>query len=393
MNIENYIESVYRELSETGLNNEYIELYKGIANTRLRLILSTMHFNFIDSFKTMNERLPTNDLGAHFWADPSRKLIREIEITLGLFNNLKNTPYSFTIDQYYYDLILKCREFLSKSGGSLLPPNMPEVNLYYIVPIFSSNESIKASNLNSEVNYELKQIGEGSYAIVYKYKDTFYNRYFVLKRAKKGLPNKELIRFKREFDEMNSLSSPYIIDVFRFDEDKNEYIMEYMDFTLEKYIEKNNGKLSCSQRKNIGKQILRAFNYIHQKGRLHRDISPRNILIKNYDDIPVVKIADFGLVKTPESSLTTFNTEFKGYFNDPGLLTEGFDKYGILHETFALTRIIYYVMTGKTNTDNIKSPELRDFVYKGLNPDKTKRFQNIAELLHAFDNVCIWSNK
>ncbi len=387
MNIENYIESVHRELSENGLNNEYIGLYEGIAHIKLREILATMHYNLIDSFRTMNERLPTKETGAHFWADPSRKLIREIEITLGLFNNLKNTPHSFNIDEYYHELILKCREFLSKSGGSLLPPNMPEVDLYYIVPIFTSNKSIKAPNLNSELNYELKQIGEGSYAIVYKYKDMFYNRYFVLKRAKTGLSSKELARFKREFEEMKSFSSPYILDVFRFNDDKNEYIMEYMDFTLEKYIEKNNGNLSYSQRKNIVRQILRAFDYIHHKGRLHRDISPRNILIKNYDDTLVVKIADFGLVKTPESSLTTLNTEFKGYFNDPGLLIEGFDKYGILHETFALTRIVYYVMTGKTNTDNIKASALRDFIQKGLNPDKTKRFQNVGEIMRAFDNI------
>ena len=346
-----------------------------------------MHYNLIDSFRTMNERLPTKDTGAHFWADPSRKLIREIEIVLELFNNLKNTPHSFNIDEYYHKLILKCREFLSKSGGSLLPPNMSKVDLYYIVPIFTSNKSIKAPNLNSELNYELKQIGEGSYAIVYKYKDMFYNRYFVLKRAKTGLSSKELVRFKREFDEMKSFSSPYILDVFKFNDDKNEYIMEYMDFTLEKYIAKNNGNLSSLQRKNIVKQILRAFYYIHKKGRLHRDISPKNILIKNYDDILVVKIADFGLVKTPESSLTTLNTEFKGYFNDPGLATEGFDQYGILHETFALTRIVYYVMTGKTNTNNIKSPALRDFIQKGLNPDKTRRFQNVREIMQAFNNI------
>ena len=216
MNIENYIESVYRELLENGFNNEYIGLYDGIAHIKLRVILATMHYNLIDSFRTMNERLPTQNTGAHFWADPSRKLIREIEIILGLFNNLKNTPHSFKIDEYYHKLILTCREFLSKSGGSLLPPNMSEVDLYYIDPIFTSNKSIKATNLNSELRYELKQIGEGSYAIVYKYKDMFYNRYFVLKRAKTGLSSKELDRFKREFDEMNAdcIFSEYYICLF-----------------------------------------------------------------------------------------------------------------------------------------------------------------------------------
>lgn len=45
----------------------------------------------------------------------------------------------------------------------------------------------------------MKLIGNGSYANVYKYKDTFYNRPFILKRAKKELTDKEIARFKREF--------------------------------------------------------------------------------------------------------------------------------------------------------------------------------------------------
>jgi len=101
----------------------------------------------------------------------------------------------------------------------------------------------------------------------------------------------------------------------------------------------------------------------------------------------VVKIADFGLVKIPDSSLTTVNTEFKGYFNDPSLILDGFDTYNTLHETFALTRIIYYVLTGKTNTDNISNHKLQAFVQKGLSPDKSKRFQNVNEVVQEFRNL------
>jgi len=387
MNIENYIESIYRELSESGLNNEYASLYEGVTHRKLREIFATMHYNLIDSFKTMNERLPSGEMGTHFWADPSRKLIREIEIVLGLYNNLKDTQYDFDIAEYYHKLLLDCRKFLSKSGGSNLPPNMPEVELYYIVPIFILKAKMTVSGKAEDSFYKLQQIGEGAYAAVYKYRDDFYNRYFALKRAKKDLSQKELLRFKREFEEMRFFSSPYIVEVFRYNDDKNEYIMEYMDCTLYEYIQKNNDKLTNLQRKRIVQQILRAFEYIHLKGRLHRDISPRNILMKIYDDVPVIKISDFGLVKTPDSALTTVNTEFKGYFNDPALLTEGFDSYGVLHETFALTRIVYYVMTGRTNIDNIKEETIKNFVNKGLNADKTKRYQNIGEMINAIKSL------
>ncbi len=383
MNTENYIESKYRELLQVGLNSEFSDLYEPVPNEKLKEVMMTLHYHLISLFRTMNERLPTNEYGAHFWAEPSRDLIRIIEITLGLYNSLKKSKYAFAIDKYYFNLITQCRDFLSSSGGSTLPPNMQKIELYYTIPIFEMSNSIAVKNDDTDISYGLKQIGDGSYANVFKYKDTFYNRYFVVKRAKKELTEKELKRFKREYDEMSDFSSPYIVEVYRYDETKNEYIMEFMDYTLDTYISKNNSKLSDSQRKGIALQVLRAFEYIHSKDRLHRDISPKNILIKEYDDVPVVKISDFGLVKIPDSSLTTVNTEFKGYFNDPALVVDGFDTYSILHETYALTRVVYYIMTGKTNTDKVKDEKMKAFIVKGLNPDKTKRFQNVSELITA----------
>ena len=388
MNIENYIESQYRELlSCSQINAEYSDLYKSFRNQKLREILMTLHHDLVGLFRTMNERLPTGEHEAHFWAEPSRDLIKRIEIIFSLVSSLKETPLAFQIDPYYLDLLTRCRDFLSSSGGSALPPNMAKVELYYTLPIFLPLSSITISHKQQDFTFDLKLIGSGSYANVYKYKDSFYNRPFILKRAKKELTDKEVARFKREFDVMNDLSSPYILEVYCYNPDKNEYIMEYMDYTLDGYIAAHNSTLTIMQRKGIAQQILRAFDYLHSKGHLHRDISPKNILIKEYDDTLVVKLSDFGLVKIPDSTLTTVNTEFKGYFNDPALVVEGFNTYGIVHETYALTRVIYFVMTGKTNTEKIANQNLRAFVERGLNPDKTKRFQNIRDMISAFKTI------
>lgn len=90
------------------------------------------------------------------------------------------------------------------------------------------------------------------------------------------------------------------------------------------------------QQTGIVQQILRVSDYIHLKGHLHRDKSPKNILIKEYDDIIVINLWDFGLVKIPDGTLTTVNTEFKGYCIAPALVVEGVNTYSMVHKFMLL---------------------------------------------------------
>lgn len=384
MKYANYIESQYRDLLVKQLiNPEFDELYESIEHKKLREILSSLHKQLVDLFKLMNDRLPTKDHSAHFWADPSRDLIFAIDMALGLYRSLKNSSFAIEIDSYYLDLLRKCQGFLSSSGGSPIPENMDKIDLYYTLPIFLSSETQIISRSGLESFQNLKLIGQGSYAKVFKFKDDFYKKYFVLKRAKSDLNEKEIERFKLEFEEMNKLKSPYIVEVYSFYDSKKEYLMEYMDTSLDKYISKNNGTLTISERRSISLQILKAFSYLRDKNLLHRDISPNNILIKEYEDTIVVKISDFGLVKLPNSELTSMNTELKGYFNDPELATEGFSNYRFVHEVYALTKLLFFVLTGKTNVSKIKDDNIKKYVEKGLNPDKSKRYKSIDEIRDA----------
>lgn len=385
MNAENAIESHYRKLSDI-LSNEFEALYESIKNDKLRALFSTLHSSVIHLFDLMNGRLPTDEDSAHFWADPSRDLIRSIEIIEALERSLKNSEYAFYVEDYHRDRFAFCKSFLSRSGGSAIPPFTEKLELYFTIPIFFSQDSINIENKNNTA--DLKALGSGSYANVYKYFDSFYLKDFALKRAKKELDAKEIQRFRREYEQMRALSSPYVLEVYGYNEKNNEYVMEFMDSSLEKYISKNNAKLSFQDRVKLGLQILKAFSYIHSKNILHRDISPKNILLREYDDVTVVKIADFGLVKIADSELTSINTEFKGYYNDPALVTEGFDSYSILHETYALTRILYYVLTGRSKTD--KPPEnFRAFIEKGLSSNKAERYKNTIELRKAFQSIAL----
>lgn len=384
LNIDNVLETVIRELNNNGFTSfEYEDLYGNIGNEKLKTIFSWLHGGYIQLFRTMNERLPSGEHGAHFWAEPSRSLIFLIELTITLQGNLKKTEWAFSIDEYYDSLIKQCRDFLSNSGGSTIPPHMERIVLCYVEPIFQLTESIAVSRESQPVFANLKGLGEGSYARAFRYTDPFYQKDFVVKRAKTDLNEKELQRFKREFEEMKPLHSPYIVEVYSYNEEKHEYTMELMDLSLEKYISMNNQSMTLQERKNIIMQLLRAFGYLHSKGIFHRDISPKNVLLKQYDDTLVVKLSDFGLVKIVESDLTSENTEFKGSLNDPALKTEGFANYGFLHEVYAMTLLFAYVMTGKSNWAKIDNPTIKAFMNKGTNPDKTKRFQTLDELANA----------
>lgn len=386
--LSNAIAIPYKELI-SEINLEYIDLYKGFENEKLQEVLSTLHYLLIESYSTMNQLLPSEDYSRHFWAEDSRKLINIINIINKLKGKLLNSEFSFKLDDYYAKIIKNSKEFLSKSGGSEIPPFTESVDLYYEIPIFIPTNSLNISREDKKIFSDLKPIGEGSYASVYKYKDEFYDKEFVLKRAKKKLNAKELERFKIEYEQMKSLSSPYVTEVYRYNGDENEYIMECMDYSLESYLKKFQDKLDFNAKIKIVFQILNAFKYIHSKGILHRDISPKNILIKKYEDVLIIKVADFGLVKIPESGLTSLMTDFKGAFNDLSLEQEGFSSYNILHETYALTKLIYYTMTGRTNIkiDSIKNSDIKQFVSKGISLDKNVRYKNVGEMISSFRSI------
>lgn len=96
MNAENAIESNYRKLID-GLSDEYEELYESIENENLRILFSTIHTRLINLFDSMNDRLPTDNDSAYFWAEPSRELIKVIEIIESLERSLKKSFFLFIL--------------------------------------------------------------------------------------------------------------------------------------------------------------------------------------------------------------------------------------------------------------------------------------------------------
>ncbi|EAK7735739.1 protein kinase family protein [Campylobacter jejuni] len=377
--VNNHLINAYKDL-ESSLSQAYTDLYFCFENGKLKLVLSTLHNNIIECFKKMNSRLPsTENSNNHYWADDSRKLKFNIELALYLQKEFKDSELSFWIDEYYYNVFKQCLNFLKSSEGSEIPLGMQKITIYEAIPIFVKLNSISNPEVNK--NYSLDLIGDGSYAKVYKYYDEFYKHYFALKKLNKKVNDKEIQRFIKEFNIMKQINNPYILKVYSLDENKKEYIMEYVDFTLKKYIHKNNSKLSSDERISLGIQIIKGIKTLWNKNILHRDISLKNILIKQYDDIVVIKISDFGLVKELNSELTSENTEIKGSLNEISRLQKkGFNNYDKSDEIYALSRVLYFIATGRTNLINTKC----DFLEKGINDNVKNRYNNLDDLMRDF---------
>jgi serine/threonine-protein kinase len=115
---------------------------------------------------------------------------------------------------------------------------------------------------------------------------------------------KDIARFEREVQLTSRLSHPNTISIFDFGrtaEGVFYYVMEYLDgFDLERLIEEE-GPIDSARAVNILAQASGALSEAHGLGLIHRDIKPANIILTERIDEPdVVKVVDFGLVRTLE---------------------------------------------------------------------------------------------
>ena len=155
--------------------------------------------------------------------------------------------------------------------------------------------------------YEILEIlGEGGMAFVYKARDMQLERFVAIKTLKPNYVNQETFvdRFKREAKTAANLNHPNIVQIFDWGiEEEPYFVMEYIEGnTLTSIITKNR-TISLSDILFIGAQVSSGLHAAHQKGLVHRDIKPGNIMITPDGK---VKVTDFGIVslQNEESDIT-----------------------------------------------------------------------------------------
>ncbi len=202
-----------------------------------------------------------------------------------------------------------------------------------------------------------EKLGEGGMGVVYRATHAMLRRPAAIKLL---LPDRtgptDLARFEREVQQTSRLAHPNTISIFdygRSAEGVFYYVMEYLDgFDLDELVE-SDGPLSPARAIHVLAQASGALAEAHALGLIHRDIKPANlVLTERADESDVVKVVDFGLVRTlapekGEAAVTNANT-ITGtpmYMAPEAIMAP--DSVDARADLYALGAVGYYLLTGQ----------------------------------------------
>lgn len=198
------------------------------------------------------------------------------------------------------------------------------------------------------------KIGEGGMGAVYRATHAMLRRPAAIKLlAKNGASEKDQARFEREVQLTSTLSHPNTIAIFDYGRTADGvfyYVMEYLDgLDLERLV-KEHGPVEPARVIHILVQVCGALVEAHALQLIHRDIKPANIVLTGRVDEPdVVKVVDFGLVKT----LATNGAESRSdaitgtpmYLSPEAIRTpEAVDERT---DIYALGAVAYFLLSGR----------------------------------------------
>ena len=239
----------------------------------------------------------------------------------------------------------------------------------------------------------IRRIGSGGMSTVYLIRELETDRLSALKilRSDVSTSHQSTERFLLEARTQEELGEhPRIVSVYRYgSEQPIHYIqMEYLrGGSLKDYIVRG---ISTKDAVRITLQICEALEYAHDKGVIHRDIKPGNILLDENDD---VKIGDFGLVKRQRSTPDVSDLTVTGMVLSSGTYTSPEQKKSSKRvdartDIYSLGIVLYEMLSGrKPGTISlplaklpVRPARLNSIVRKMTDANPDQRFQSISEV-------------
>ena len=235
----------------------------------------------------------------------------------------------------------------------------------------------------------LNEIGSGGYGAVYRARDPLRGRDVALKALTKIIDSNDLERFRREARMAHEIDHPNVISILHYGEDGGGcfIVMELMPISLREILE--NGRLSLSRSVDICRQVALGLRAAHERGVIHRDVKPDNILL---DSAGAVKVTDFGLARAEDLRTITATGSLIGtplYMSPeqwkgerPDVRSDIYSLGVVLHET--LTGEAPFLIAGKAPVKQIRPSVptgLERIVEKCTELDPKRRYQTMDELI------------
>jgi serine/threonine protein kinase len=165
----------------------------------------------------------------------------------------------------------------------------------------------------------IRMLGEGGMGVVYLAEQAEpFRRQVALKVIKIGMNTREVVaRFEAERQALALMTHSHIAQIYEAgatEDGRPYFVMEYVaGVPITDYCDHH--QLSTRARLELFVLVCGAFEHAHQKGIIHRDVKPQNILVTVQDRRPVPKVIDFGVAKATHQRLTE-----KTIFTHVGLL-------------------------------------------------------------------------
>ncbi len=197
--------------------------------------------------------------------------------------------------------------------------------------------------------YEIREIiGVGGMSVVYKAFDNQENRMVAIKILKEEfLSNEEFLRrFKNESKAIAMLSHPNIVNVYdvSFGDLIQYIVMEYIEgITLKEFIERE-GSLRWKDAVHFAIQILKGLQHAHDKGIVHRDVKPQNIMVLSDGTI---KVTDFGIARFARSDQRTITDKAIGSVHYISPEQARGEKTDEKTDIYSVGVMLYEMLTGK----------------------------------------------
>ncbi|ELP90712.1 protein serine/threonine kinase, putative [Entamoeba invadens IP1] len=255
-----------------------------------------------------------------------------------------------------------------------------------------SAETVLSTWIDENSIKNMKQIGKGSFGVVYKGK--FKGNKVAVKKLNILQGDSAFAEFENEVEMLEKMKSNYIIKFFGAVHVGNSrmIVMEMAPHgSLSRLIEKvKSKKIPKKLRMKFCLDSSKGIAYLHQNGILHRDIKPGNILITalSFDDEVNAKLSDFGSSRNVNRAAAFDMTFTCGIgtpiYMSPEILNS--EKYQLPADIYAFAVTIYETsIWGKAYTNIKFAFQIANHVCEGKRPDLSTVDKDIADLVQ-----CMW---